>query len=703
MTLNNKKDWPKSRYDSKINNIVTEFFIPALKESTTYQRIGGFFSSTSLSLAARGIKELVDNDGKMQLVVSPILTTEDAAVLNNDPTQIDDIIAKSFSNKLDMDVEFEKNHVMVLAHLLKKGSLKIKVDVPTDTDGNYLDYDAIIQKNMLDEKIGIFQDQDGNAISFRGPINENRQSWERGIFSITVDVDWIEGQKTHVEDDVSQFEKKWTSPDILDLPLQIKESLLAKVPNEIDEIDLDKFNVPHWAMLPNGNILWDHQIRAVNSWIISGYQGILSMATAGGKTLSALVSASLTPVNSIVLILVPTRVLVDQWEKEIKLFEPDADLILCDSTHPTWNVILSGKLGPYVAGDPKRNQRLLVLSTMSTAASDKFRKNFEHIRKEFLTVISYEVHHLGATTYRKIFEIDAQRRLGLSATFTRDWDEFGTKKILDYFGSQLDGEYTISEGIRDHKLSRYQYHLFFAYMDESEYIEYADYSDRIKKVYARLKNTKNSTVKIKLEKEYIMLVMNRAEIIKKAKDKPNAYAQVLLSSPKKPYIVFADDNDQVTSLKKIHKHTIHQINQQRSDNLEKDDIMTFSGKLNPVERSKVLEESKNNNTPLFAMYCLDEGVDVPEFQSAVLASSSTSKRQYIQRRGRILRTSGHKVAHLFDIIVFPNPHSYPVDMDDAGAIITTERNRVYELAQDAINKWDVISKLDKKIHDLKFT
>ena len=701
MTLNSIPDWPKSKYDSRINNISTEFFIRALQRSTTYRRLGGFFSSTSLALAARGIKELVKNEGKMQLVISPILTKEDSDILNYcTAKQRDDIINKSLLEKFDLTDEFEKNHVAAMAYLLKKEFLEIRIDIPKDVDGRYLDYDSVMQKNMIDEKIGIFQDREGNVISFRGPVSENRQSWEHGVFSITVDVDWIDGQKPHVLDDIDLFEKKWNDHNTLRLSQKTHDSIVTNAPNDMQKIDLDKFNVPPWAMLSNGNILWDHQIRAVNSWINSDYRGILSMATGGGKTLSALVSASLVPADSIVLILVPTKVLIGQWEKEIRLFDPGADLILCDGDHRTWKQILSGKLNPYVAGNPKRCKPLIVLSTMKTASNKTFRMSFEHIKKEFIAMISDEVHHLGAPKYSKIFEINAQRRLGLSATFTRDWDEVGTRRILDYFGSQLDGEYTISDGIRDRKLSRYEYHPFVAYLDESEYNEYAEYSVHIGMQYARLNNTKDPVSRLKLEKKYYKLLRDRAKIIKKTKDKLHAYSQILLESPKKPYIVFADDHDQVAKLKKVHKDTIHQINLQRSDDLEKDDIMTFSGNLRDIEQLKILKESKSNKTPLFAMYCLDEGVDVPEFQSAVLVSSSTSKRQYIQRRGRILRTSKQNVAHLYDIITLPNPHSYHVDPDNAMTIVRKEKERVNDLARDAVNKWEAIGKIDEKIHDL---
>ena len=168
-------------------------------------------------------------------------------------------------------MEFEKNHVAALGYLLKKGFLKIKVDIPTDENGNYMDYDAVLQKNLLDEKLGLFQDRKGNVVAFRGPVNENKQSWERGTFAITVDVDWIGGQKPHVNDDIKRFEKIWNDSDMLNLPQETKENIIKNAPKKITDLNLEKFNVPDWAVLSNGNMLWPHQIRAINSWINSGF------------------------------------------------------------------------------------------------------------------------------------------------------------------------------------------------------------------------------------------------------------------------------------------------------------------------------------------------------------------------------------------------------------------------------------------------
>ncbi len=704
MVLNELGEWPKSHYDSQINNIVTEFFIPSLKNSTTYRRIGGLFNSTSLALASRGINELIKNGGKMQLIISPILTSEDAEILDScTGDERNELMHKSLINNLDLKTEFEQNHVAALGYLLKEGLLEIKIDLQTDENERPLSYDEIIRNNRLDEKLGIFQDRNGSVISFRGPVNESKQSWEHGIFSITVDVDWISGQKQHILDDIARFERIWYSSKTLDLPNQTKSHLIKNSINK-SKIHLEKFDVPEWAVLPDGNILWPHQIRAVNSWIKSNFRGIVNMATSGGKTLAALTSIRITPIESITLILVPTRVLVKQWQKSILDFDPNVDLVICTSEHPNWNTILTGKIEKYIGSNKvDQNRQIIILATMSSASSDKFMNHFEDISSEFLTVISDEVHHLGASKYSKIFGINTRRRLGLSATFERDWDEIGTQKIIEYFGNPFEDTYTISDGIREGKLSRYKYLPFFAYLNNDEFNDYADLTDIIGKLFAQIQSTKDPTKKITLTKKYERYLMNRAEILKNAEDKPRVYMDILESKPSKPFIVFADDREQIEKIRKIHKTTIAKLNRKNPNHFEKDDIMIFSGESTDSQREKILQESKQNQIPIFAMYCLDEGVDVPEFQSAILLSSSTSKRQYIQRRGRILRISKkNRVAQLYDIIVIPDPElDYP-DMEIIHKIINKEKNRITELSKDALNKWDVYRKINDKLKELGY-
>ena len=214
MALKGKKLWPHSSYNSEIDNITTGFFIPALIESTTYQRIGGLFSSNSLSLAARGISELINNEGKMELIISPILSKQDVQAMKDATNdEFEKILEKSLMKEFVLEDEFERDHVFALKYLLKKEFLEIRIDIPRDDLGVPLDAETIQQENILSEKRGIFQDREGDVVSFRGPIDANKDSWEKGRFSITVDVSWDEGQFQHVEDDIAFFKEKWTSLD----------------------------------------------------------------------------------------------------------------------------------------------------------------------------------------------------------------------------------------------------------------------------------------------------------------------------------------------------------------------------------------------------------------------------------------------------------------------------------------------------------
>jgi len=705
MGLRDTPNWPLTHYDSKINNIATEFFIPSLKNSTMYRRIGGLFSSTSFAIAARGIKELIENEGKMQLIISPILSKDDARAITDASQDIkDDLIGKLLKKELDnISSNFEKDHINALKYMLREGVLEIKIDVPKDFDGNPLDVETIINLNLLSEKRGIFQDRDGNTISFRGPVNENAQSWEKGIFLITVDVDWIEGQKPHVADDIKIFNSIWNDEKTLSLPEVIRKELVTTAPDKF-RIDLEKYNIPPWAVLPNGNVLWANQIRVVNAWINNDFKGIFSIATGGGKTLASLVAANLHPNEKIILIVVPGKSIISQWENEIKEFEKNPDIVICDSDHANWPKILPGKITPFLQdSDINVHSTLYVLSTVQTAIDDKFQNIFQYLPDIKLTLIADEVHHLGSSKFRKIFNLDASRRIGLSATFRRDWDELGTREIIVYFGRELDdARYSISEGIRDGHLCQYRYIPFFAYLDNIEFENYVEYTIRIDQLFARLKNKENSFNNIEIPERLERLLMDRAEIIKKANDKIRSFKQIINSRPEKPYIVFADDNDQVELLKTAYKEQISQINLVNREFL-RDDLLVFSGKSEIWQRNKILNEAVLHKTPIFAMYCLDEGIDVPEFQSAILVSSSTSERQYIQRRGRILRSGRKgKIANLYDIVVISAPSKDAYKNSIANDIIIKEKKRILELSNDAINKWEVIKKFEDEVERLGF-
>jgi len=189
-----------------------------------------------------------------------------------------------------------------------------------------------------------------------------------------------------------------------------------------------------------------------------------------------------------------------------------------------------------------------------------------------------------------------------------------------------------------------------------------------------------------------------ADVIKKARNKIRTYKDVIQDNPKTPYIVFADDNSQLDELKIAHKEIIYEINQ-NSVKILKDDILVFSGNTEPSERKIILEQTVGQKTPIFAMYCLDEGIDVPEFNAAILVSSSRSNRQYIQRRGRILRKAKREqIAQLYDIVVFPPKQEQAGKNEIAISVVAKEFERVSELSSDAINKHEALRLFDEKKH-----
>lgn len=694
MVFSEDKDWPDTFYNSKINNIVTEFFIPALKDSTTYRRVGGLFSSNSFALCARGIKELIANEGKMELLISPILSKEDASVIQDASTEeFQKVITKSVNNELDsIESEFEKDHVGALQYLLKNEYLEIRINVPKDENGKVLDSETIIDQNIFSEKRGIFQDRDGKSISFRGPVNANRDSWEKGNFSITVDVSWIDGQKEHVKDDIDIFEELWESVDTHKLPDITKKEIIRDAP-EKEEIDLEQYNVPQWALLPNGGTLWDNQIKAVNAWIENKFRGIFTIATAGGKTLASLAASSQTPKNVLILIVVHGLVLVNQWEKEIRFFDPKANLTICDSDH-AWREKLGLIISPFFknAETPNFENRFYVLVNDATASDDAqepkgFLKFFEYVDPKNIMFIADEVHHLGAEINQKILKIQSNYRLALSATFVRQWDDEGTQAIKDYFGEELsDAKYTVREGIRDGRLCKYLYYPFFAMLEQDEFEEYNKKTIDIVIMLSRLKEDPNNQ---KLKKDLNTLTNIRADIIKKARNKKKTYKEIIKVKPKLPYVVFLDDTNQLEEFRVAHNQVIDQINEGSEEKIKKD-VFVFDGPTKPWQRKIILEQTVKHKTPIFSMYCLDEGIDVPEFQGAILVSSASSERQYIQRRGRILRGAIQgKIAVLYDIVVLPKSQESSIMMNTAESIIDKELKRVEEISKDALNAPEV--------------
>jgi len=445
----------------------------------------------------------------------------------------------------------------------------------------------------------------------------------------------------------------------------------------------------------------------------NNHEGIFTIATSGGKTLSAIVSANRVPKDVVIIVVVPLKDLCLQWEKAIKEYDPSSETIICDGNHSSgkkdWRVGLPKKINKFLSRNQEyeiKNRTYVIATAGSVIAKKKgeeiptFLKDFRHIDQNNIMVIGDEVHHYGSAKNRMLFEIKAKYRLGLSATYRRSWDDEGTDLIINYFGRALtEAEYTITQGIADGRLSRYTYHPFFVSLEQDEFEKYSDLTEKIREIHVDKDKT---NVPVGVQKALEALLNQRADILKNAKNKPYAYKKIMETKPEKPYIIFADDEKQMKELQDMHVKTIKEINNQ-SDEAISDAYFTYSGKTEPLERKTILEQCVKHKRPIFSMYCLDEGIDVPEFKGAVLVASSRSKRQYIQRRGRILRVSEKdQIAQLYDIIVFPAKQDEVIDDSISQKILEVESERFDELSSDAENKYSVLLEFNRHKEKMGF-
>lgn len=213
-----------------------------MSEAVRYDRLTGYFSSTILALAARGVAGLVQNGGRMRLVSSPQFTEQDIEVLTSNPseTEIDNLISDRFRD-LVSDVEgladfIAKDHLRAFAWMLKQGYLEVRILVPRDFDG---------RAGIFHSKVGILTDSEGNKLSFSGSVNETAAAWKHNIEEFKVFRSWEPEGARWVKHDQAQFERYWSpSADMpyvsRPLPDKIRESLVAVAPQDFESLDLSE-------------------------------------------------------------------------------------------------------------------------------------------------------------------------------------------------------------------------------------------------------------------------------------------------------------------------------------------------------------------------------------------------------------------------------------------------------------------------------
>ena len=676
-------------YRSDQTNTVTDFYVPCLSVSREYWRAVGYFTSQGLALAARGLSSFLQNEGKMRLVASPILTEDDILAIQRGYTAREAVVEKAIIRELDGDfTEIVEHRLKCLAWLIAEKRLDIKIASPSELSPNN-------RGAIYHEKIGIFIDGDRNTVAFTGSQNETVGGLLTNFESIDVYWAWADPHQ-RVQRKIDNFKRLWNNLtpklSVLDFPVAAQQRLLEYKPTSPPHLDpealTDELSTKESDMsysyrpkaidLPHNLKLRDYQQEAINAWFENDCRGFLEMATGSGKTitaLSALVRLAKEKKQLFILIACPFKHLVEQWAKEANRFGFQS--ILAYQSQRTWVDQLNEALIDFNFGSLKF---VCTITTHDTFISDAMQRTLSRLRDDAV-LIADEAHHLGATESRKRLPERFNHRLGLSATPNRWFDPEGTAALRAYFGETV-YEFPLAQAIEAGYLCPYSYHPHLVELTESELDEYEILTAKIAKLYARKNDDEVA------EKSLEARLRQRADLLNKAENKLPMLKQLVVNqSEPLHHALFYCAPGQIDEVIPMLGHELGLR------------VHPFTAEESTEERRSLLERFTSGSLQgLVAMKCLDEGVDVPGTQSAYILASSSNPREFIQRRGRILRNAPGKVeAKIHDLIAVP---SLDTEMIKASSLFETERKilrrelrRFHEFSRTAKNQHRAVSEV----------
>jgi len=678
----------QSEYRSDRGDLVQDFYIPCLENSRLYSRAVGFFSSTSMASVAEGLLALIQSGGRMRLIASPCLSAEDAEAIALGLRQREEVIAQSLIREIDQEfAQVIQDRLACLAWLLSHNLLEIKLAVRKD----------IRNRGIYHEKLGLFEDNGGNIVAFTGSANESASALLDNFECVDVFCSWDEGVRERTLSKAENFRRLWENEtpmlEILDFPEAAKRSLLRL---RSDQFPIDQFTKRTTVMTepksdyisivttPNHGIpilpanleLRDYQKQAIANWFQNNGRGTLKMATGSGKTITALAIATELHQKiglQVLLIVCPYRHLVIQWSRECQKFglEP---ILAFESVH-NWQDRLSTQLYNVRSGNQKF---LTIITTNATLIGQGLQSQLRYLPERTL-IIGDEAHNLGARRLVESLPRNVGLRLALSATPERYFDDQGTEAIFDYFGSVIQPEFTLADAIRAGALVHYLYYPILVELTESETDKYADLTKKIGRAIAFDGDRDDNEM-------VAALLMQRARLLGAAANKLVALRDLMQQRLDTSHtLIYCGDGsveDEVTTESMRQLDAVAQL--LGSELGYRVNTYTAETSLDQREDLRIWFET-GELQGLVAIRCLDEGVDIPAIQTAIMLASSSNPRQFIQRRGRILRSHPDKKrATLFDMIVLP-PDLGRETIDVERNLLKKELQRFVEFANLADN------------------
>ena len=669
----------KRAYHKPEDDIASDFYLPAVGASITYDRAVGYFSSTIFLLAWPSLRAFAAAGGKMRLICSPILSESDHEALRDGYSERAEIeaghaIAESF--RKIMETEHLVKPTIVLASLVAAGVIECKLAWVGEEAGGR-------PKRLFHDKLGILGDRRGDRVAFKGSMNETWPGLARdgNLESVDVFLSWRDdGERERVADETEYFERvwedEWPGITVRSLPETACSAIVSAAdagrwPEFVDEICLELDQSARWSAeggKAGGRVPHPHQVAALKAWEARGRRGIFKHATGSGKTYTALCAiGDGLGRGEIPLVLVPSELLLKQWEGELRRTFGDVglQLMICGGGHTRWRE--NGRLRTW--SRPGGGAPRAVLATVQTAATKEFCGLC--VSGAHLFMIADEVHRLGAEGARSLLALDTGARLGLSATPERAGDPDGTAALMEYFCGIVPPPFELDDAIKARALTPYAYNVHTVRLEDDERIAWVEATEELRRLYAR-SMARDGEISVGLSTRLKLLLIRRARIVKSARAKIALAAEVLAGAYQtgQRWIVYCDDKSQLVAVK------------QSISSVGISDVYEYHSAM-PGDRSRTLQVFGERGGVVVSIRCLDEGVDIPSVSHALILASSRNPREFIQRRGRVLRRSpGKSLAYLHDVVVMPES-----DDEDAmdGSILKAELARAIEFGSHAIN------------------
>ena len=671
--------------------VIEDVLIPCFQSATYVDCMMGFFSSEILVSIAPGLATFINcSDESLRLIISPLLRTEDKEAIEDSIVSTEDFITSVLENFVVTENSIAQHTLKCLSWLLRHGRVEIKI--------------ALMNDALFHPKVWLFREGD-DAIAAHGSSNMTYAGVQKNIEQMSIAKSWEDyTQRYTTEKLCEQFRELWANRDasctVVSMPQAIQNNLLKTYHSDIPPTETDlqtlykqkqsdgsieessttydfdrssrpSFAIPSYLRFEDGP--FEHQGRAVRAWCEAGYQGVLEMATGSGKTIAAMICAHrLYNVERPLLIVVaaPYIPLIQQWCDEISPFGLRA-VNLTDANGSKGRAAELNRL--------KRRFRIgsshieIVVVSHVTLCNSEFKAELEKFDCKIL-LIADEVHNLGSEGFITDPPYFFDYRLGLSATPIRQYDEEGTEQLFEFFGPVV-FQFTLQEAI-GRCLVEYEYYVHPVELTEDEMDEWYALTEKIKKNIWMQENEDAND-------EYLMkLLRDRRALLENAENKIAALEEVLtrredFKTLRHTLIYTSDKAPQqlIDANALLNKHGVlfHQLTHKETPNRKK--------------TAQIIQSFQEGTLRvLTAKRVLDEGINIPQIEKAFILASTTVERQWVQRRGRLLRTcreTSKTHSEIHDFIALP-PDLDNIDTR-ARALIETELKRIQAFAYLAKN------------------